>query len=112
MDYNNWINRKLDLFFDKSGKDYLNMDIYTQIFDFMDNSGFKKDEPLLYQAELKRIRDLHNSFVTAFEEGREEGKKKRMKIEIAKNLLKNNITIDIIISSTGLTKEEIEMLKE
>ena len=31
-------------------------------------------------------------------------------LEIARNLLKNNVSIDIIINSTGLTKEEIESL--
>ena len=31
-------------------------------------------------------------------------------LEIARNLLKNNVLIDIIINSTGLTKEEIESL--
>jgi len=33
-------------------------------------------------------------------------------IEIAKNLLKNNVDIDIIISSTGLTKKEINDIKK
>ena len=37
--------------------------------------------------------------------------KKEEKIEIAKQLLKNNVDIEIIINSTGLTKEEIEKLK-
>ena len=32
-------------------------------------------------------------------------------MEIAKKLLKNNIDIEIIIKSTGLTKEDIEKLK-
>ena len=33
-------------------------------------------------------------------------------IEIAKNMIDKNIDIDIILSSTGLTKEEIENLKQ
>ena len=33
------------------------------------------------------------------------------KYEIAKNLLDNNVSIDIFIKSTGLSKEEIEELK-
>ena len=37
--------------------------------------------------------------------------KKEEKMEIAKKLLKNNIDIEIIIKSTGLTKEDIEKLK-
>ena len=43
-------------------------------------------------------------------EGIEEGIEKR-NVEIAKNLLKNNVSVDIISSSTGLTKEEIANLK-
>jgi len=52
------------------------------------------------------------------EEGRKEGIKEGMekgkiegKIEVAKNLLKTGIDIEIIVKSTGLTKEEIEDLK-
>ncbi len=58
---------------------------------------------------LKYYRDLRNSLYTAREEGKEEGKKEE-KNEIAKNLLKNNVPIEIIINSTGLTKEQIELL--
>ena len=35
---------------------------------------------------------------------------KNKQLEIAKNLLNNNVDIDIIMSSTGLSKEEIEKL--
>ena len=44
------------------------------------------------------------------EEGLKEGSYKR-NIEIAKSLLKNNVDIEIIISSTGLSIEELEKLK-
>ena len=44
------------------------------------------------------------------EKGIEQGENKKS-IEIAKALLKNNVDIDIIINSTGLSKEEIESLK-
>lgn len=36
--------------------------------------------------------------------------KKKKQQEIAKNMLKENIDISIIIKCTGLTKEEIELL--
>lgn len=115
MDYHNIIERKLDLFFDKAGKNYLNMEIYTQIFDFMEISGLRENEPKLYEAELKRIRDLHNSYTTAFEEGFEKGfqdsRKMEDKIEIAKNALKAGLDIETIIQITNLSKEEIETLK-
>ena len=41
------------------------------------------------------------------EQGNEQGASSR-NIEIAKNLIKNNVDIDIIARSTGLSKEEIE----
>ena len=43
-------------------------------------------------------------------EGRLEGKKES-KVEIAKNMLINNLSITIISDCTGLSKEEIEKLK-
>jgi predicted transposase/invertase (TIGR01784 family) len=49
------------------------------------------------------------------EEAREEGAKKseeKTKKEIAKNLLLANVDIEIIIKTTGLSKEEIENLKK
>ncbi|MDG7056936.1 MAG: hypothetical protein LKM43_02195, partial [Wolbachia endosymbiont of Penenirmus auritus] len=43
----------------------------------------------------------------ATEKGRKEGK-----IEVAKNLLKAGVSIDIIAQTTGLPKAEIAQLKE
>ena len=52
------------------------------------------------------------------DEGRKEGKaegisegKNERNIEIAKNLLQNKVDISIIASSTGLSEEEINLLK-
>lgn len=42
--------------------------------------------------------------------GRTEGQMEE-KIKIAKKLIKDNVNIEIIISATGLTKEEVEQLK-
>ena len=43
--------------------------------------------------------------------GLEKGERKKQ-IEVAKKLLENKIDIDIIIKTTGLTKEEIENIDE
>lgn len=59
-----------------------------------------------YEDSLKYYRDLKNSLDTAKEEGREE-----REVEIAKGLLKNGISIEIISKSTGLSIEQIERLK-
>ena len=39
------------------------------------------------------------------------GRDERSLIEIAKNLLDKNIDIEVIIETTGITKEEFERLK-
>ncbi len=47
-------------------------------------------------------------------EGRKEGRKegeKKAQLEIAKELLKNHVAIEIIVKSTGLTKEEVEKIQ-
>ena len=49
-------------------------------------------------------------FSEGMEKGKEEGKEERS-IEIAKNMLQDGESIDKIIRYTGLTKEEIEKLK-
>ncbi len=58
------------------------------------------------QNSLKYYRDLKNSLDTAREEG--ELKAKR---EIANKLLQNNIEIELIISTTGLSEDEILQIK-
>ena len=74
------------------------------------------DEKIRRIAELKEkyIRDEQASLEYAKEEGMkvgiEEGRNER-NLEVAKNLLKQNIAIDIISKATGLTLEEIEKLK-
>ena len=54
---------------------------------------------------------VHNTLMfNAKEEGKKEGADKE-KITIAKNMLQDNMPINIIIKYTGLTKEEIESLE-
>jgi predicted transposase/invertase (TIGR01784 family) len=43
--------------------------------------------------------------------GMEQGMEQR-NIQIAKSLLEHNVSIDIIMESTGLTKEEIDEIKK
>ena len=89
--------------------------IFLKLFDTAEISKFSPSEYQEYEDSLKYYRDLKNSLDTAKEEGREEGREegqKKKAIEIAKNLLKNKIDIEIIVKSTGLTKEEINKLKD
>ncbi len=75
-------------------------------FDVAEIAKFTPDQVRSYEDSLKYYRDLKNSLDTAKEEGKSEEKE-----GIARNLLNNNVDIDIIVKSTGLTKEQIEKLK-
>ena len=68
---------------------------YTQTSDGKDGDGNPKEKAV----------------ETDIDEGGRPNKKEEEKIEIAKNLIELNISIDDIIKATGLTKEEIEKLK-
>ena len=59
----------------------------------------------------KVIRDEHAIYDKGLDDGIEKGAKEE-KIKIVKSMLKENMDIQIIIKITGLTKEEIEKLKE
>jgi glutaredoxin-related protein len=96
-----WIDKKLDEFFDKNSKDYINMDIFNQIFTKLEE--YKDTNPELYDHELLRIRDFKNSFDTAREEGT---------IKIARNLIEQGVEIGEIIHYTKLSKSEIENLMQ
>ena len=60
--------------------------------------------------ELGRKEDIEKAAKEAAKKAAEEATKEN-KIETARKLLKNNVDINIIIDSTGLSKEEIEKLK-
>lgn len=59
-----------------------------------------------FAEKLKYYRDLKNSLDTAKEEGREE-----REIEIAIELIKNGVSIEVIAKSTTLTKDQIRKIK-
>ena len=93
----------------------LKENIFLKLFKIAEISKLDKVEFRRYQESLNAYRDIKNSVDTAREEGKKEGKmegKKEGKIETAINLLKNNVSIEIIMNSTGLTKEEIEALRK
>ena len=64
----------------------------------------------LYELRLKAIRDEMNIRYSGYIDGKAEGKNER-NIEIAQNMLKENINIELISKVTGLSLEEIENLK-
>ena len=97
--------------------------IFTKLFEAAEIAKFSPEEREAYEDSLKYYRDIKNVVDTSREEGREEGKeegreegrkegrekgKEEKAIEIAKKLKNNNIPIEVIMQSTGLSKKEIE----
>lgn len=90
---------------------------FKKLFEAAEIAKFTPEEKEAYEESLKYYRDLKNVVDTSREEGYEEGMEKGMekgkekgKIEVAIELKKNKVPIEIIIQSTGLSKEEIEKL--
>jgi hypothetical protein len=58
------IKKKEDSFFKKESSTHKNFTFFKEIFDLLEEPNFKKNHPLQYQREIKRIRDLHNTMRT------------------------------------------------
>ena len=76
----------------------------------LDYISTNDEERLIIDKIIEGRNDFYSAKNIAKEEGREEGLKEKS-IEIAKNMLKLNIDINIISQSTGLSVEEINKLK-
>ncbi|MDR1139130.1 MAG: Rpn family recombination-promoting nuclease/putative transposase, partial [Rickettsiales bacterium] len=85
--------------------------IIKKAYEELNRFNWSEKEFIAYEQEIKRIRDekavLAQKLDDATEKGRQEGK-----IEVAKNLLKAGVSVDLIAESTDLPKAEIAQLKE
>lgn len=95
--------------------------IFEKLFETAEIAKFDPQQVQSYEESLKYYRDLNNSINTAKEDGEIIGHAKGLaegiekgiiegKIEVAKNLLANNIPIEIIANTTQLSIEQIEAL--
>ncbi len=90
MEFNEWINKYVN---DEETKELL-----AKWSDYIaENKGYEEG--------------IEEGRIEGRAEGRVEGRKEE-KIEIAKNLLSLNMTTENISKATGLSKEEIEQLRE
>ena len=70
---------------------------------------------VLYDAEKMRRKEINSARLDGYDDGKAEGLEagaKEKGIEIAKNFLKNGISIDLVSESTGLSVEELKELKK
>ena len=88
----------------------------------LERLAMNPEEKEMYDLRIKAIRDEMNiresGYIDGLAEGEAKGRaegeskgKNERNIEIAKNLLKQNIAMEIISNATGLSPEEIEALK-
>lgn len=115
------------LFFIKNLEDFQSIpsifsdEIFAKAFEKAELAKFGQEEMDKYESSLKVYRDLYSVIDSAFIEGRSEGKIEGLeegrqaglqegKYNIAKLLKDNGVQIELIIQTTGLTREEIELL--
>lgn len=79
--------------------------VFEKLFRQAEIAQLTPEDMRTYEESLKTYWDNYSVLETAKREGKEEGRR-----EIARELKKNGATIDLIVKSTGLTKEEIEKL--
>ena len=101
------------LFFIKNLEDFQSIpaifsdDIFTQAFEKAELAKFGQVDLDRYESSLKIYRDLKGVIDTAFDEGKQEGIEEG-KLEIAKALKENGVPLEVIMKSTGLSKDEID----
>ena len=87
--------------------------IFHRLFEAAEIARFTPEEKEQYEESLKSYRDLKNVIDTSFGEGKEEGikegKEEGIK-QIALNMLKEGLNIDLISKITGLSGDEIGQL--
>jgi len=61
------IDQKLDLFFNKESQRYCDHSIWKEVFDIA--ISYEYAQPSLYKYEIKRLRDLKNTYDYAYKQG-------------------------------------------
>ncbi|MCM1001761.1 Rpn family recombination-promoting nuclease/putative transposase [Wolbachia pipientis] len=84
-----------------------NDEIIGRAYDELNQYNWSEEERFTYNQDKKREDDNLSCLNQKFDEGMERGK-----IEVARNLLKAGISIDIISQTTGLPQAEIKQLQE
>lgn len=96
--------------------------VFTRLFEAASIAQFTPTQLREYEDSVKAYRDIVNAVNTArmegreegWEEGREEGREegeRKKQIEIARQMLADGMSIEIISKYTGLSEEELRELK-
>ena len=87
--------------------------IFQKLFEQAEIAKYNEVERRQYEESLKEYWDYTNTLDTAFSKGEQKGRvegRAEERIENARNLKANDVPINIIAKSLGLTPEEIEAL--
>ncbi len=95
--------------------------IIGRAYNELDQFNWTEDRRLAYDQSKKRTDDYHSTLSQKFNEGIKIGEErdkaegiakggKQAKIEVAKNLLEDNVPIDVIYRTTGLPIDKIKEL--
>jgi predicted transposase/invertase (TIGR01784 family) len=79
--------------------------VFDKLFSEAELAKLTPEEMRTYEESLKVYRDNYSVIETAKREGASE-----KELQIARELKKNGVSVDLIAKSTGLTKEQIEKL--
>ena len=90
--------------------DKLRERVFEKLFKAAEIARFTPDQVRSYEDSLKYYRDLKNSLDTAWQEGHEEGIESGLK-KVARKMLNAGNSIEEIGMYTGLSKEQINKLK-
>ena len=96
--------------------------VFDRLFEEAELAKFTPQEMREYEASKMAYRDIKNSIDTAKQKGLAEGMEKGMKkgmekgmnqkaLDIARNMLADSVDINLIMKYSGLTQEQIEILK-
>jgi predicted transposase/invertase (TIGR01784 family) len=80
--------------------------IIEKAYNALNQFNWSEPELLAYDEEIKRIRDNIAAMDYQYDKGKAEGENNKA-IEIALNLLRQNLPLDIISSATGLSHNEL-----
>lgn len=84
---------------------------YVQSYEYDEREKKNREKRHIEEAVKEAREEAKNEGISlGITQGITQGRAEE-RYEIAKNLLKTNTSIEIIVSSTGLTKEEVENLK-
>lgn len=84
--------------------------VFTRLFEAASIAQFTPTQLREYEDSVKAYRDIVNAVNTARLEGREEGERKKQ-IEIARQMMSDGMSIEIISKYTGLSVEDLRELK-